>query len=238
MNNNNLVLKYLFAKTIVRDEGFNNEILWQSNLCFDNIDERTFLQEIAWVILTCGMKEAIIRQKFHALSNCFYNWESARKISINRGKCQNSALKVFNHKKKIQAILNAADQIEKSGFNKIKQKIKRNPIDTLQIFDYIGPVTVYHLAKNIGLPVAKPDRHLNRIAQMENYNDVQTFCSDISKLSGDSVPVVDIVFWRFATIDGNYLKVLSSLNTENCIELPEIEPNQSYSYISELSMFK
>ena len=73
-------------------------------------------------------------------------------------------------------------------------------------------MTAYHLAKNIGLPVAKPNRHLIRIAQMEKYSDVQTLCGDISKLSGDSIPVVDIVLWRYATIERNYIDVLSSLN--------------------------
>lgn len=233
-----LMLKYAFAKTIVQDEGFQDEILWQSNLCFDNLDESSFLREIAWVILTCGMKEAIIRHRFEAISNCFYDWKSAQKIISNREKCQLSALKIFNNKQKVSAILSAADQIDKIGFEKLKQKIKCDPINTLQIFDYIGPVTVYHLAKNIGLPVAKPDRHLVRIAQMENYKDVQTFCGDISKLSGDSIPVVDIVFWRFATIDTDYLNVLSSLNVGPNNQINDYEPDQNHSYTSELSMFQ
>jgi len=235
---NSLMLKYAFAKTIVMDEGFQNEILWQSNLRFDNLEEKSFLREIAWVILTCGMKEAIIRNRFETFSNCFFNWISAQKIISNREKCQSSALKIFNNKQKISAILNAADQVNKTGFDELKQKIRSDPITTLQLFDYIGPVTVYHLAKNIGLPVAKPDRHLVRIAKMENYSDVQTFCGDISKLSGDPVPVVDIVFWRFATIDNNYLNVLSSLNEWNNIQNNVHEPDQNHSYISELSMFQ
>lgn len=235
---NSLMLKYAFAKTIVMDEGFQNEILWQSNLTYDDLEERSFLQEIAWVILTSGMKEAIIRNRFDAFSKCFFNWTSAEKIILNRENCQSSALAVFNNKQKISAIINAADQVAKTGFHELKRKIKSDPITTLQQFDYIGPVTVYHLAKNIGLPVAKPDRHLVRIAQMENYNDVQTFCGDISKLSGDPIPVVDIVFWRFATIDSNYLNVLSSLNEWINIQDKVHDPDQNHSYISELSMFQ
>ena len=236
---NSLMLKYAFAKTIVMDEGFQNEILWQSNLRFDNLEERSFLREIAWVILTCGMKEAIIRNRFKDVSNCFFNWTSAKKITSNREKCQSSALKIFNNKQKISAILNAADQVNKIGFDELKQKVRSDPINTLQIFDYIGPVTVYHLAKNIGLPVAKPDRHLVRIAQMENYRDVQTFCGDISKLSGDPIPVVDIVFWRFATIDNDYLNVLSSLNGSEYIHNnSNHSSDQNYSYMHEFSMFQ
>jgi 3-methyladenine DNA glycosylase Tag len=236
---NNLMLKYQLAKTIVQQEGFQDEISWQSKLCFDNLDESSFLRETAWVILTCGMKEAIIRNKFEAFSECFFHWSSARKITANREKCEYSALKIFNNRQKISAILNAAEQVKNFGFETLKKKIQSDPINYLQIFDYIGPVTVYHLAKNIGLPVAKPDRHLVRIAQQENYCDVQSFCGEISRLSGDSVPVVDIVFWRFATIDNDYLNVLSSLNeSEYGNENNYQHSDENYIYNPEFSKFQ
>ena len=60
--------------------------------------------------------------------------------------------------------------------------------------------------------VAKPDRHLTRIANRAGYTEVQKFCIEISRLSGDSIPVVDIVLWRFATIESDYLNVLSAVN--------------------------
>ena len=122
----------------------------------------------------------------------------------------NNTSKSNIHLKKF--IMNSISNKEKKRSIK---KLKKNPLFMLQEFDYIGPVTMYHLAKNIGLPVAKPDRHLVRIAKMENYQDVQTFCQDVSKLSGDSIPVVDLVYWRYATIERNYLKVLSSMNCSN-----------------------
>jgi hypothetical protein len=127
--------------------------------------------------------------------------------------------------------------VKNIGFETLKEKIPSDPINFLQIFDYIGPVTVYHLAKNIGLPVAKPDRHLVRIALQENYYDVQSFCGEISRLSGDSVPVVDIVFWRFATIDNDYLNVLSSLNGSEYVHNNNYLPSdQDYSYMHEFSI--
>jgi hypothetical protein len=233
-----LEIKYRFAKTIVLDEGFQEEILWQSGLCFDDLTESTFLREIAWVVLTCGMKESIIRNRFGAISNCFFNWSSAKIIIQNKRKCTIDALKIFNNTAKISAIINSALKIDKIGFVELKQKIKVDPIETLRQFEYIGPVTVFHLAKNIGLPVAKPDRHLVRIAQMEKYQDVQTFCSDISKLSGDPISVVDIVFWRFATIEHDYLNVLSSLNCSDDIKNSNDYSNDTHYYEPEISMFQ
>ena len=88
----------------------------------------------------------------------------------------------------------------------------------LKSLPYIGPVTCYHLAKNIGLQVAKPDRHLTRLANHTGYNDVQLFCEDISRQTGDSIPAVDIVLWRFASITEGYLDFFANAaidETEN-----------------------
>ncbi len=207
-----LLQKYNFAKIIVREFGFHHEIHWQSKVSFEDLDEETFLREFSWVVLSSGMKNTVIEKKFGPISNCFYEWKSASLIAKNYTKCFESAIQIFNNKAKINAIIDAATKISKQGFANIKKLIEKDPIHSLQKFKFIGPITVYHLAKNIGLDFAKPDRHLQRIASMHNYSSVQDFCRDISKHSGDSVPVVDIVFWRFATIEPDYVNVLYSLN--------------------------
>ncbi len=203
------ISKYLLAKTIVMDEGYSDEIAWQSNVRFEDLDESTFLKEFAWVVLSSGMKEQVVRNLFGRISDSFFNWKSAKFIVDNEGYCFHEAIKYFNSKPKISAIINSARKINSLKFPQLKKMISKKPIETLQEFSYIGPVTVFHLAKNIGLPLAKPDRHLTRIANMEGYSDVQRFCCEISEMSGDSVPVVDIVLWRFATIEKDYLNVLS-----------------------------
>lgn len=215
MMSNQLVLKYEFAKQIVCDEGFLDEITWQENVCFDDLNEGIFLREVAWVILSTGMKEQIIRRIFQKISPCFFNWKSARKIVDNKQKCYRAAIKVFRNKRKIAAIIQSCVLIDETGFSEIKRRISENPIDTLKNFPFIGEVTVYHLAKNIGVCVAKPDRHLVRIAEGEGFDDVQNFCKIVSDLSGDCIPVVDIVFWRFANLTRDYLEILSSINFTN-----------------------
>ncbi len=205
------ISKYFFAKTIVIDEGYLEEISWQSDLRFDDLDESSFLKELAWVVLSSGMKERVIRNLFGMISNCFFDWKSAKLIVDNEDQCFYEAIRYFNNKPKISAIIDSAWKINSIGFSQLKKMVRENPIETLQEFSYIGPITVYHLAKNIGLPLAKPDRHLTRIAKLEGYSDVQTFCNEISKISGDSIPVVDIVLWRFATIEKDYLNVLSEV---------------------------
>jgi hypothetical protein len=209
-----VVRKYLVAKEIVINEGYGEEINWQANLCFDDINESIFMRELAWGVLSSGMRERVVRNLFGDISRCFFNWVSAGIIISNENKCFHEAIRYFNNEPKISAIIKAAKKINSLGFSRLKMMIRENPIETLQDFPYIGPITVYHLAKNIGLPVAKPDRHLTRIANMERYPDVQEFCNEISRLSGDSIPVVDIVLWRFATIESDYLNFFSGVDDD------------------------
>lgn len=216
---NNLALKYSFIKNFLIKNGYQEEIEWQESVCFDQVDESVFLREIAWVILSSGMKESVIRNIFENVSECFFNWISARLITQNKEECFQKAVKHFNNKNKVSAIIFAAEKINEIGFCQLKSALIEEPFKKLQEFPYIGPITVYHLVKNIGLPYAKPDRHLKRIAKNEGYTDVQKFCGDVSKFTGDSKPVVDIVFWRFATITNEYLDILSFFDKEYEIQL-------------------
>jgi len=210
-----LVFKYKFAKQVVCDEGYSNEIEWQNEIYFEDLEESNFLKELAWVILSAGMKEQVIRGVFYKLTPYFYDWQSAKLIVNNKLKCYENAIRIFRNHKKISAIIESAEILYERGFDTIKEDIKIDPLKILRTFPFIGNITVYHLAKNIGLSVAKPDRHLVRIAHKEGFDDVQDFCKVISELSGDSVPVVDIVFWRFANLTNDYLNILSSINFQN-----------------------
>lgn len=207
-----LISKYLFAKQIICDEGYSDEIFWQNNVNFRDLEETNFIRELSWVILTTGMKEQVVRKIFYKITPCFLNWESAEIIVKHKNKCYNTSIKIFRNNRKINAIIQCAEKIDEIGFNRIKEKIEDDPIQTLLSFPYIGKITVYHIAKNIGICLAKPDRHLVRIANREGFDDVQKFCKFISEKSGDSIPVVDIVLWRFANLTKDYLEVFSSIN--------------------------
>jgi hypothetical protein len=211
----NLVTSYHMARNTVIERGYGNEIIWQDSLSFDQLDEGAFLRELAWVILSSGMRESVVRRLFLAISEAFFNWESAGLIAAGGQECYRKAIRSFNNPSKIGAIVSAAQMINEIGFGKLKSEIADSPIETLRKFPYIGPVTVFHLAKNIGIPVAKPDRHLSRIATLQGYDNVQDLCLAVSRLTGDSVPVVDIVFWRFATIEPRYLDLLRDIHCDS-----------------------
>ena len=74
----------------------------------------------------------------------------AKIIVENESHCRNSALRHFNNIHKINAIILTAKDISSKGFTLFKANIHLDPLKMLQSLPYIGPVTCYHLAKNIG----------------------------------------------------------------------------------------
>lgn len=195
---------YLHIKDTVINYGYSFEIEWQDSRQFSNLVESEFLSESAWVILSTGFKESVIRNIFYQVSVAFMNWTSARDIVNNANICELNALDVFRSRRKIAAILSLCYRVDEYGFDDIKNLINDNGISFLQSFDFIGPVTCYHLAKNIGLDVVKPDRHLLRIAKATRINDPYQLCSIISNATGDKLSVIDIVLWRYATLNKDY----------------------------------
>jgi len=198
------------AKEAVIKQGYVAEIDWQESVSFNEISETEFLREAAWVILSSGMREVIIRKKFPEVSSAFFEWECSRKIVFQREKCRNAALSCFNNPRKIDAILKIAVHVFIEGFHSVRESIRNEGVDYIMRLPFMGPVTSYHFAKNIGFPVAKPDRHLKRIAKRIGYSSPQSMCSDIAKLIGENPAVVDLVIWRYATLHSNYLEFFSS----------------------------
>lgn len=201
-----VVRAYRAAKVAVIKSGFAREVEWQKKLSFDELEESSFLRESAWVVLSSGMRESVVRAKFPQVSSAFFDWQSAACIWTNRCTCRKRALESFNHQGKIDAIITICGRVQTIGFEKVKEGIRTRSMPYIQEFPYMGPATSYHLAKNIGLPVAKPDRHLTRVAKALGYATPAELCSDISAAVGDRVPVVDLVIWRYATLKSDYLK--------------------------------
>lgn len=207
INLNKLAVAYYQAKMDVISNGYSNEIDWQDDLNFEGITEQDFLKETAWVVLASGMSDRVIRSIFPKITDAFYSWNSSSEIIKNRTTIKRRALKIFNYEKKIDAILTISTNVHKNGFDIIKNSIEEHGIDYIITFPFMGPATSYHLAKNIGLQVAKPDRHLVRIAETSGYQCVHKMCKDLASLTEDKVSVIDIVLWRYAAITKNYLSL-------------------------------
>lgn len=213
---------YLTAKEAVVARGFAWEIDWQEERRLDRIGESEFLRESAWTVLSAGFREVVVRRLFGPVCDAFLGFRSAAAIQENRPSCRRRALKVFNNPRKVNAILDIASIVDEMGFEHLIRRIKDEEVRFLQTLPYIGSITAFHLAKNLGLPVVKPDRHLQRIAGAAGFSSALELCQLISDHLGEPVQVVDVVLWRYATLFSDYMMMFngcrgSSSSTETTL---------------------
>lgn len=174
--------KYFELKTALIESGYAEEIDWQTELMPVD-DPIVFRNEAIWVILNSGMKAQVARLIHTRI------WRA-----VNDGKDISTA---FGHKGKVAAI-----KLIMSAYGRMFSEYQQatDKVEYLQTIPFIGGITKWHLAKNLGHDVVKPDRHLVRIAKNYGYRDCVAMCNRIAELTGDKVSVVDIVLWRSANL--------------------------------------
>jgi hypothetical protein len=162
---------------------YNIKLLEKQSLKFENQTAIDFRNQFCYVTLSSGFKNSYAVKIYQQFIDCG--------LDIN----------VINHpKKKIaiaQALSNYNDWFEK--LQKTKDKIEY--IDSLPM---MGPITKYHLARNLGLDYAKPDVHLKRLVNRFSYSDVQIMCGELAKESGYRTGAVDYILWRYCAGNPNY----------------------------------
>lgn len=199
-----LAAAYLDAKGLLISTGYSWELDWQAETDLERVTESGFLREAAWVVLSSGFREAMVRRVFPSISAAFRGWISAEAILRESRSCRRAALAVFRNRRKIDAIIGIASAVAARGYEDLKKNVQDRGPDALSELPFIGPVTRYHLAKNIGVQVAKPDRHLRRVAELAGYLSPQALCEAIEVHVGDPVAVIDLVIWRTASLSSAY----------------------------------
>lgn len=171
--------EYFSIKRKLCDSGFDREIAWAEGLKPCKSAD-LFALEAGWVIMNSGMKEQVVRGIWAVMRDALISGQPIDDL--------------FGHKLKVAAIKQIwADR--ESLF--VAYRRSRDPLAFLETLPHIGPVTRYHLAKNLGMPVCKPDRHLVRISAPRSPD---LFCAELSHHTGDTVMTVDTVIWRAANL--------------------------------------
>lgn len=195
-----LVRAYLTAKRQVVDGGFDDEVAWQLETARAPISPGLFVREAAWVVLSAGMSEVVVRRVFPALEDACHGFDLER-IAANQATVRARCLDLFAHERKIDAILGIARTARGLGHAGLVHALQDSE-SFLRSLPYIGPVTWRHLAKNIGMPVAKADRHMVRFAAAAGRESVDELCAEISGWLGEPIAVVDVVLWRWSVLHG------------------------------------
>jgi hypothetical protein len=161
------------------DQGM-EDVAWSEALRVpDNADD--FAQEAIFVICNSGMKNTVARLIFNRCLGALFDGRSV--------------LDVFRHKGKAAAIEKIWTDRDGLLSNYLSRQTDADRLEMLAALPWIGSITKYHLAKNFGVDVAKPDVHLQRLADREGCT-AQALCDRLAGEVGLRAATVDVVLWR------------------------------------------
>lgn len=158
-----------------------NDIAWAESVREPESAE-AFAIEAIFVICNSGMKFEIAQKIFE---RC--------KLALWGG---TPVIEVFGHKGKAAAI----EQIWRDRTAMFEQyRAAEDKLAFLAALPWIGDITKYHLAKNLGLDVAKPDVHLVRLAEAYGTTP-QDLCERLAQITGLRVATIDTLLWRACAV--------------------------------------
>lgn len=169
-----------------------------------------FFLEYVWVVHATGFNAGVVGRMMPRLLAAYGHWSAlARK---EEHEVLRDVLPVCNNPGKAKAVRRGAkllrDGVDAHGWERFRDEDLSSP-EKLRRFPYIGPVTCFHLARNIGLlEFVKPDLHLVRMAGAWAFEDPVAMCGRIRdrhlEETGERLPlgIVDLVLWYAASTFG------------------------------------
>lgn len=165
----------------VVDAGYGEDIKWSQRLA-EPATSDAFAREAIFVICNSGMRFTVAQGIFDRVMEFVTSGRSARGAFGHIGKTT-AIDAIWHHREALfREFLGAPNKVE-----------------YCQRLPWIGGITKYHLAKNLGVDVAKPDVHLQRLAAAAN-DTVHGLCARLAVETGLRIATVDVVLWRACAI--------------------------------------
>lgn len=179
------------------------------------VTERLFMYEYAWCVYVSGFSASVISEKFRDLLVAHrieapdgeYVEPSERNVITDPGELfdpefaheiYRDVLGVFGNRRKARAVQETRKILLDQGWERLAETAvkDRDPATIRGKFPYMGPALSRQLARNLGnLDVAKPDVHLERLAERYGYGGTQEMCDDVAARAGVPAGRVDLTLW-------------------------------------------
>lgn len=179
----------------------------------NEVSDRFFFQELAWCIYNAGMRETVIRKKWESIRLAFFDFDPSF-VAQYGDESLKAMREIFNHPKKNESVVQSAHLILKDTpiGKKLGAFSEDEALNYLEGYPFIGKITKYHLARNMGFDVVKPDRHLVRLTQFLGCDSPDKLVSEISQMTGERKGYIDYVLWQWLSWEGksayNHLSAL------------------------------
>ena len=159
----NLVELFEKAEKFLRENGFGKEIDWCDNRPrFEQMNDREVLREYAWVVFNSGMRNSVIEALWGDITKAF-RYFNIDNILKDKDGVLRDALNVFGNYNKVDAVVQFAEKLAHNSLQ-FRREVKDDVLTNLDRLPFIGKITKYHLARNLGFAFIKPDRHFSIIA--------------------------------------------------------------------------
>jgi len=199
-------------------------------LSLENLSDSYIFRELCWVIYCSGFRFDIVKKYWPSLSKgyCFFD---VHKVASFLSDIENHAYEIcrisgFNNLKKAKWCIQNAQRIielnhEKGDFGGLKGFFRhislKEPFELVEFapilvkdlkFKGIGNTTIFHLLKNFGINIFKPDIHVRRflanIGLIKNDNSLfKDICSAMQYLSdctGLNIIELDTLLFNYGRI--------------------------------------
>lgn len=168
---------YQAIRRSVADAGYSGDIEWAQNVRPPETAD-DLAGEAIWVILCSGMKEQIARLIQEKVLGAIRDGKSVRTVFGHDGKAAAIDL-IWRDRERLFASF----------------KLVNDKVEWCARLPWIGNITKWHLAKNLGVDCAKPDVHLARVAKYYGTSPAR-LCESLAMATGDRIATVDVVIWR------------------------------------------
>lgn len=166
----------------LRTAGYADEdIAWAENLVPPETAE-AFAREAIFVICNSGMRFTVAQQIFDRCCLALQKGQAIADVFRHPGKSA-AIQRIWSERAALFAAYRQAD--DKLAF--------------IADLPWIGGITKFHLAKNFGLDVVKPDVHLVRLAAVYGISPHE-LCAALSRETGYRVATIDTLLWRACAI--------------------------------------
>ncbi len=165
------------------------------------ISDEEFYLEYCFVVLHPGVSTVVAHSVWDRIRPILD--QPLPRIVRNEKRVRTQLLRMYRNERKVGYMLDTARYlVANPGVGRRLERMGREQaLKYLQTLPGIGKVTRYHLARNIGFDVVKPDRHLTRLAEVLGTTPNE-LCCVVAEETGERVGVVDYVFYQWCAWAG------------------------------------
>lgn len=172
---------YLAIRAGVIRAGFQHDIDWSQSVGSPETPE-VLAQEAIFVICNSGMRHTVAQQIYRRVMHALHVGVDPREVFRHPGKSK-AITGIWERRSELLAAFRAAD----------------DKVAWCGELHWVGQITKWHLAKNLGVDCAKPDRWLVRLAAASG-ESVDALCRRLHEGTGDRIATVDYILWRACAV--------------------------------------